>query len=60
MYHGCSGLADQYYFGARTGGTNLIEGDRVSLGLFFADMHRGPLFRHPHGDRGDDASSGSN
>jgi hypothetical protein len=37
MCHGCGGLAGQYYFGARTGGTNLIEGAiEVSLGLFFA------------------------
>lgn len=37
MCHGCGGLAGQYYFGARTGGTNLIEGTiEISLGLFFA------------------------
>jgi hypothetical protein len=37
MCHGCGGLAGQYYFGARTGGTNLIEGAiEISLGLFFA------------------------
>lgn len=37
MCHGCGGLAGQYYFGARTGGTNLIEGTiEIILGLFFA------------------------
>ncbi len=37
MCHGCGGLAGQYYFGARTGGTNLIEGAiEIVLGLFFA------------------------
>ena len=37
MCHGAGGLAGQYYFGARTGGTNIIEGlIEVSLGLFFA------------------------
>jgi len=37
LCHGCGGLAGQYYFGARTGGTNIIEGIiEVSLGLFTA------------------------
>jgi MFS superfamily sulfate permease-like transporter len=37
MCHGAGGLAGQYYYGARTGGTNIIEGIlEVSLGLFFA------------------------
>lgn len=37
MCHGAGGLAGQYYFGARTGGTNLIEGAiEILLGLFFA------------------------
>ena len=37
MCHGSGGLAGQYYFGARTGGTNLIEGAiEIALGLFFA------------------------
>lgn len=37
MCHGAGGLAGQYYFGARTGGTNIIEGIiEISLGLFFA------------------------
>ena len=37
MCHGAGGLAGQYYFGARTGGTNIIEGViEISLGLFLA------------------------
>jgi len=37
MCHGAGGLAGQYYFGARTGGTNIIEGiAEISLGLFFS------------------------
>ncbi|MBN2437766.1 MAG: putative sulfate/molybdate transporter [Deltaproteobacteria bacterium] len=37
MCHGSGGLAGQYYFGARTGGTNLIEGAiEIALGLFLA------------------------
>ena len=37
MCHGAGGLAGQYYFGARTGGTNIIEGTlEIALGLFFA------------------------
>ncbi|MFP4028419.1 MAG: putative sulfate/molybdate transporter [Candidatus Brocadiia bacterium] len=37
MCHGAGGLAGQYYFGARTGGTNIIEGTiEVCLGLFLA------------------------
>jgi len=37
MCHGAGGLAGQYYFGARTGGTNIIEGVvQLTLGLFFA------------------------
>jgi MFS superfamily sulfate permease-like transporter len=37
LCHGAGGLAGQYYFGARTGGTNIIEGlIEVSLGLFLA------------------------
>ena len=34
MCHGAGGLAGQYYFGARTGGTNIIEGSiEIGLGL---------------------------
>ncbi len=37
LCHGAGGLAGQYYFGARTGGANIIEGlIEISLGLFFA------------------------
>lgn len=37
MCHGAGGLAGQYYFGARTGGTNIMEGTiEILLGLFFA------------------------
>jgi MFS superfamily sulfate permease-like transporter len=37
MCHGAGGLAGQYYFGARTGGTNILEGTiELMLGLFFA------------------------
>lgn len=37
MCHGAGGLAGQYYFGARTGGTNIIEGMiEICLGLFLA------------------------
>ncbi|MDI7249388.1 MAG: putative sulfate/molybdate transporter [Bacillota bacterium] len=37
MCHGAGGLAGQYYFGARTGGTNIIEGTlEICMGLFFA------------------------
>ncbi len=37
MCHGAGGLAGQYLFGARTGGTNVIEGSlEITLGLFFA------------------------
>jgi len=37
LCHGAGGLAGQYYFGARTGGTNVMEGlIEVLLGLFLA------------------------
>ena len=37
MCHGAGGLAGQYYFGARTGGANIIEGViEIGLGLFFS------------------------
>ncbi len=37
LCHGAGGLAGQYYFGARTGGTNIIEGViEISMGLFLA------------------------
>jgi MFS superfamily sulfate permease-like transporter len=37
LCHGAGGLAGQYYFGARTGGTNIIEGFiEIMLGLFLS------------------------
>lgn len=37
LCHGAGGLAGQYYFGARTGGTNILEGLlEISLGVFLA------------------------
>jgi MFS superfamily sulfate permease-like transporter len=37
MCHGAGGLAGQYYFGARTGGANILEGViEITLGLFLA------------------------
>ena len=37
MCHGSQGLAGQYYFGARTGGANIMEGlIEICLGLFMA------------------------
>ena len=42
MCHGAGGLAGQYYFGARTGGTNIIEGViEICLGLFLANSIAG-------------------
>jgi len=42
MCHGAGGLAGQYYFGARTGGTNIIEGlIEISMGLFLASSIAG-------------------
>jgi len=37
MCHGAGGLAGQYYFGARTGGANIMEGTlEIFMGLFLA------------------------
>lgn len=37
MCHGAGGLAGQYFFGARTGGANIIEGlIEIAMGLFLA------------------------
>jgi MFS superfamily sulfate permease-like transporter len=48
MCHGAGGLAGQYYFGARTGGTNIIEGVvALSLGLFFASSVTGLFSSFP-------------
>ncbi len=42
MCHGAGGLAGQYYFGARTGGTKIIEGGiYITLGLFFGASFTG-------------------
>lgn len=42
LCHGAGGLAGQYYFGARTGGTNIIEGlMEISMGLFLASSIAG-------------------
>lgn len=42
MCHGAGGLAGQYYFGARTGGTKIIEGSiYITLGLLFASSFTG-------------------
>lgn len=37
LCHGAGGLAGQYYFGARTDGTNIMEGViEIGMGLFFS------------------------
>jgi MFS superfamily sulfate permease-like transporter len=42
MCHGAGGLAGQYYFGARTGGTNIIEGlIEICMGLFLGSSVAG-------------------
>jgi len=42
LCHGAGGLAGQYYFGARTGGTNIIEGIiEILMGLFLASSIAG-------------------
>ncbi len=48
MCHGAGGLAGQYYFGARTGGTNIMEGlIEVGLGLFLGHSLAGLLAAFP-------------
>jgi MFS superfamily sulfate permease-like transporter len=48
MCHGAGGLAGQYYFGARTGGTKIIEGGiYLSLGLLFATTFTGLFSQFP-------------
>lgn len=45
LCHGAGGLAGQYYYGARTGGANIIEGSlEILLGLFLAN-HIASVFR---------------
>jgi MFS superfamily sulfate permease-like transporter len=48
MCHGAGGLAGQYFFGARTGGANIIEGlIEISMGLFLATSIAGLLASFP-------------
>ncbi|MCE5274852.1 MAG: putative sulfate/molybdate transporter [Deltaproteobacteria bacterium] len=48
LCHGAGGLAGQYYFGARTGGANIIEGlIEISMGLFLASSIAGLLAVFP-------------
>jgi hypothetical protein len=48
MCHGSGGLAGQYYFGARTGGANILEGlIEIGLGLFLGRSLLGILTAFP-------------
>jgi len=48
MCHGSGGLAGQYYFGARTGGTNILEGlIEIGLGVFLGKALLGILTAFP-------------
>ncbi|MFH1484693.1 MAG: putative sulfate/molybdate transporter [Chloroflexota bacterium] len=48
LCHGAGGLAGQYYFGARTGGTNIIEGViEISMGLLLATSIAGLFAAFP-------------
>ncbi len=48
MCHGAGGLAGQYYFGARTGGANILEGLlELALGLFLAGSIAGLFAAFP-------------
>lgn len=48
LCHGAGGLAGQYYFGARTGGANIIEGlIEIAMGLFLAGSIAGLLSVFP-------------
>jgi MFS superfamily sulfate permease-like transporter len=48
MCHGAGGLAGQYYYGARTGGTNILEGTiEIVLGLFLASSVAGLFTMFP-------------
>jgi len=48
LCHGAGGLAGQYYFGARTGGTNILEGlIEISMGLFLGSSIAGLLGGFP-------------
>ncbi len=48
MCHGAGGLASQYYFGARTGGANVMEGTlEVLIGLFLGSAMVGIFSEFP-------------
>lgn len=48
MCHGAGGLAGQHYFGARTGGANIIEGVlELAMGLFLAGSIAGLFAAFP-------------
>ena len=48
LCHGAGGLASQYYFGARTGGANVIEGGmEIALGLLLAGSIAGIFVAFP-------------
>ncbi len=48
LCHGSGGLAGQYYFGARTGGTNILEGlIEIALGVFLGRSLLGILSAFP-------------
>ena len=48
LCHGAGGLAGQYYFGARTGGTNIIEGlIEIGLGVFLGGSLTGLFAAFP-------------
>jgi MFS superfamily sulfate permease-like transporter len=48
MCHGAGGLAGQYYFGARTGGANILEGLlEIAMGLFLAGSIAGLFAAFP-------------
>jgi xanthine/uracil/vitamin C permease (AzgA family) len=49
LCHGAGGLAGQYYFGARTGGANIMEGLlEISLGILLATSIAGIFTIFPH------------
>ena len=48
LCHGSGGLAGQHYFGARTGGANILEGAfEIGLGLFFSSAIVGMFTAFP-------------
>ena len=50
MCHGAGGLAGQYYFGARTGGANIIEGSmEIFMGLLLGKSIHSLLRAFPVG-----------